>query len=339
MIKKMKYINYKNIFKLWILISILCVVFYIISLYTHVSKTFFIMLNSINIILFIFVLLFKSKIERFIALLINDFEKVNDKSTGTYIEVQYSYEVKLGILIVSAIILFGSYLIFLSITDVKSYYNIIQEDGIVEYASAILWFLAAIVLFLGLIKEITLKRNYNFHLLPHIILIVFFIVCAGEEITWGQRIFGFKSPEILKAINVQNETTLHNIGSISIFSNAFFLLTLIFFLFIPFLARKYTKIKNFLNFYSFPTPNRFVVYVFLISLFIWLFIGIRFGTLGFHPFSFYAQKYYTQMDDEIFEFFAAYCFFAFSIMSGVKHYIKKRLDLSSLNKTERGLKF
>ncbi len=61
--------------------------------------------------------------------------------------------------------------------------------------------------------------------------------------------------------------------------------------------------------------------------------------MSFHPFSFYAQKYYTQMDDEIFEFFAAYSFFVFSIMSGVKHYIKKRLDLSSLNKTERGLKF
>ena len=191
---------------------------------------------------------------------------------------------------------------------------------------------------LNAFKEITLKKNYNFHLLPYIILIIFFIVCAGEEITWGQRIFGIKSPEILKAINVQNETTLHNIGSISIFSNAFFLLTLIFFLFIPFLKWKFFKLENFLNFYSFPTPNRFVVYVFLVSLFIWLFIGIRFGTLGFHPFSFYAQKYYTQMDDEIFELFAAYSFFAFSIMSGVKHYIKG-LDISSLNKTGRGLKF
>jgi hypothetical protein len=188
MIQK-KHVNYKNIFNLWILISILCIVFYIISLYAHVGKTFFMMLNLINIILFIFVLLFKSKIERFIALLINDFEKINDKSTGTYIKVQYRHEVKLGILIVSAIILLGSYLIFLSITDVKSYYNIIQEDRIVEYASAILWFLAAIVLFLGLIKELTLKKNCNFHLLPHIILIIFFIVCAGEEITWGQRIF------------------------------------------------------------------------------------------------------------------------------------------------------
>ena len=61
--------------------------------------------------------------------------------------------------------------------------------------------------------------------------------------------------------------------------------------------------------------------------------------MGFHPFSFYAQEYYTQMDDEIFELFAAYSFFAFTIMDSVKHYIKKRLDLSSLNKTERGLEF
>jgi hypothetical protein len=35
---------------------------------------------------------------------------------------------------------------------------------------------------------------------------------AGEEIAWGQHIFGWSTPEALEALNVQQETTLHNIS-------------------------------------------------------------------------------------------------------------------------------
>ena len=33
-----------------------------------------------------------------------------------------------------------------------------------------------------------------------------------EELAWGQVIFGWRTPEALREINAQNETTLHNIG-------------------------------------------------------------------------------------------------------------------------------
>ena len=39
----------------------------------------------------------------------------------------------------------------------------------------------------------------------------FFFVCAGEEISWGQRIFGFATPDSVKAINEQEEFNLHNL--------------------------------------------------------------------------------------------------------------------------------
>ncbi len=38
---------------------------------------------------------------------------------------------------------------------------------------------------------------------------------TGEEISWGQRIFGWDTPEALDEINRQGETTLHNIHSVS----------------------------------------------------------------------------------------------------------------------------
>lgn len=151
------------------------------------------------------------------------------------------------------------------------------------------------------------------------LLVVFYFVCGGEEISWGQRIIGFAGPEKLIAINRQQETNLHNIGSLSLFSNLFFLLTLAFFLGLPWLANRRAartsdgndgnlqKLWNLLP--VVPTGAR---NAYLIALAVWLVIGIRFGTLGFHPYSLWG--YYTQMDDEVFEFFAAYSFWAFSLL-------------------------
>jgi hypothetical protein len=50
----------------------------------------------------------------------------------------------------------------------------------------------------------------------------FFI--AGEEIAWGQRIFGFGTPRSLEEINEQEEVTIHNINSVQNAGNAVFLL-------------------------------------------------------------------------------------------------------------------
>jgi hypothetical protein len=49
----------------------------------------------------------------------------------------------------------------------------------------------------------------------------------------------------------------------------------------------------------------------VIVLGVWVFLGVRFGTLGFHPFSLW--DHYTQMDDEMFEFGAAYAFVSLSV--------------------------
>lgn len=43
------------------------------------------------------------------------------------------------------------------------------------------------------------------------LLAAFFFVCGGEEISWGQRIFGWSTPELWRSINAQEETNLHNI--------------------------------------------------------------------------------------------------------------------------------
>ena len=101
--------------------------------------------------------------------------------------------------------------------------GIIDEDGILEYASFSFWVLSVLI---GLSAYLVGNIKSRVRKIIYLCLILFFIVCAGEEISWGQRIFEFDSPEIMLSINKQQETTLHNIGSISLFANVFFILTL-----------------------------------------------------------------------------------------------------------------
>jgi len=274
------------------------------------GQTFTIMLNTLNILLFSIVLIFRKKIEKAVN---NTLEESKDIG----IEVKYLLEKEIGFLLLIAFIVVGVAIMYYAVFDVPYYEYIMQEDFWIEYGSALFWLLAAVIVLLQTLILLFRKPSKS-QLVINVLLILFFIVCAGEEISWGQRIFKFQTPEFLKMINVQNETTLHNIGSISVFSNAFFLGSLIFFLYIPFLVKRNTTVKNVLHYLHFPIPSRFTTYVFIAALVVWVFLGVRFGTLGFHPFSFYAENYYSQMDDEFFEFFAAYSFFSFSLLNSLK---------------------
>ena len=83
------------------------------------------------------------------------------------------------------------------------------EDGVVEYGTAIALLISSIVLFKnglsikGRAGALAVSLTFFYSLL--------FFFGAGEEISWGQRIFGWETSEAMKEINRQDETNLHNI--------------------------------------------------------------------------------------------------------------------------------
>jgi hypothetical protein len=89
--------------------------------------------------------------------------------------------------------------------------KILAEDSIVEDITAVALFAAA---FLGLFLALRARKLgrpvfvWGFYAL--VALVVFLI--GMEEISWGQWIFFWRSPEVFKEINSQGETNLHNIG-------------------------------------------------------------------------------------------------------------------------------
>lgn len=80
-----------------------------------------------------------------------------------------------------------------------------MEDGLVEYATAGLFLVAS-----GLSFSVANRGTDRRRRLAHLLMAVFFFFCLGEEISWGQRILGFATPEALSRINAQDEFNLHN---------------------------------------------------------------------------------------------------------------------------------
>ena len=86
-----------------------------------------------------------------------------------------------------------------------------SEDGLVENATVIICVLAVIG------GVLVFRRR---HLLPHRLLGVWIALVGlgtfyfgGEEISWGQHLGHWGTPEPLAAINDQGETNIHNISS------------------------------------------------------------------------------------------------------------------------------
>ena len=82
-----------------------------------------------------------------------------------------------------------------------------REDGVIE-GGTVLCFLAASAGSAVLAARSPNKARKVFCG----VLAVGFFMCAGEEMSWGQHLFGWKAPEAITKVNVQAETNLHNLS-------------------------------------------------------------------------------------------------------------------------------
>jgi CDP-diglyceride synthetase len=88
----------------------------------------------------------------------------------------------------------------------------LREDGPVEWLQFLMIAISAILSILIAFK-LFISKNY---LIACIFIIIgsSFIFLAGEEISWGQRLFNVATPDSLENINRQKEISVHNISSI-----------------------------------------------------------------------------------------------------------------------------
>jgi hypothetical protein len=128
--------------------------------------------------------------------------------TSFNLSIQKTYWYSAGISIVILLL----YLPLLTV-GYEKVYNITSEDHIYENSQVLFFFLSSCVMFFlfynsksqGNYHFSYANRNYFFLFLG---LILFFF--CGEEISWGQRIFGIHSTESINSVNAQGETNIHN---------------------------------------------------------------------------------------------------------------------------------
>lgn len=83
-----------------------------------------------------------------------------------------------------------------------------REDGVFENLTALYLFLTSMVFVVAFFRF----RHAPWLLrLSYAGLAIIFFVGAGEEISWGERIFGWNEQNFIREKNVQGELTLHNL--------------------------------------------------------------------------------------------------------------------------------
>ena len=141
--------------------------------------------------------------------------------------------------------------------DAFRYY--VREDGPVEYATAFFLFAGSLV---ALCRAVTCCRGKrHLPILTWSVLAFLFFFAAGDEISWGQRIFDLESGEFFLKHNKQEEINIHNLVvagksiNMIIFSRLVILAMLFYFIVFPLLVRKPGFIRNLVARFGLPLPS------------------------------------------------------------------------------------
>ncbi len=147
---------------------------------------------------------------------------------------------------------------------------IITEDGIIEWLTVVGLALTSFVCF----QRVFILRGIRpkLFLFMTILLGAVFFFGAGEEISWGQRIFNTQSSEFFQQHNAQGETNLHNlvVGGKKInkivFGVGLQLVLLIYLLILVPLYKRKPSLKVFLDRFAVPIAKPYQVIGYLAAL-------------------------------------------------------------------------
>lgn len=175
------------------------------------------------------------------------------------------------------------------------------EDRLAENLQVYCWLLAFGMGWL-VISRLSKAGRYGMAFLYFCLIAGIFVV-IGEEVSWGQRLFGWETPEALKTVNRQHEINIHSLeGMVDIFRWLYLLIgaygTILPLLFLP--ARSSAIYPQFI---SWLVPHISLMPYFL-ATFVWR-IYLSFWKLP--------EKYYFEISkySEIIELILALGFFLF----------------------------
>lgn len=137
---------------------------------------------------------------------------------------------------------------------------------------------------------------------------IIFLGFALDEMSWGQRIIGFKSPEFFQTHNTKMQVNLHHLVIYGnhinnmIFTLAIKILATLYFLVLPFFYPKLEKIKSFVNRFAIPLPRytQTGAYLVLAGLTILIPSDLRYVIFEFGFYWILVLMMYNPLNDDIF---------------------------------------
>ncbi|MGE5421298.1 MAG: hypothetical protein ACM3UT_14015 [Chloroflexota bacterium] len=190
--------------------------------------------------------------------------------------------------------------------DAETVARLGDEDQFFEWLTAISLLIASVLFGILFFKS----RN-----IFYILLAVLFFFGFGEEISWGQRLIGFTTPEALNKYNVQGEFTIHNLEPLNTHNidsgsksglgrlfeiNFLFKIFTVFVLLLLPLAAFHTKAgSRITRMLKIPVPPASIAILFSVNWIVFKLLLTYFALPG--------QRFqYYDTDTEIFEFVSAF---------------------------------
>jgi uncharacterized membrane protein YiaA len=139
-----------------------------------------------------------------------------------------------------------------------------EEDGLFEYLGSLACLIAGALFLVAYLRMRPgnrvagrqTKRNILF-----LLIAVGLLFIGAEEISWGQRIFHIRTPEVVESLNDQGEFNLHNIEALERtglskkgFNTAFLGLVFLYAGVIPVVARLSGRFRRFIETLNAPLP-------------------------------------------------------------------------------------
>lgn len=145
------------------------------------------------------------------------------------------------------------------VNPVKFEENLVAEDGFFQ------WMIFSTLIFASVMCfwRASILKPFRGAIFAgaSIFLGIVFLLFALDEISWGQNIFKFNSPEFFLTHNSYQKTNLHHLVLAGFYINNIVftlgvkVLATLYFLIIPFLYPRFEKLKTFFNHYAIPIPR------------------------------------------------------------------------------------
>ena len=175
---------------------------------------------------------------------------------------------KFTLIYVTLFTLLGVYLAVFNQSYFDTKYTL--EDGFLEWLTFVSLSTIAATFFYRCCVYAPHKNKMFFVITLFISLL--FIFGAGEEISWGQRLFAIESSDFFLENNAQNETNLHNLVVNGVKINQLLFgkgLALIFLIYLGIMTPLYNKKPGFAAFIDrcgIPIPQTYQAFAYLITL-------------------------------------------------------------------------